>query len=107
MKKSQLATVGKILKEEFMVPNHVSAHFLAKSINVPVSYIQDIISDRKAMTVDLSTRLGKFFGLSNSYFINIFNSINEMNFEIPEEIDLTNAIRSPYAKLLKEQKLNK
>lgn len=75
MEKIQLATVGEILKEEFMVPNHISAYFLAKSIGVPVSRVQDIIHDRRTITVDTSIRLARFFGLSDTYFVNISNEI--------------------------------
>lgn len=76
MKKIELPTVGEILKEEFMEPYHISAYFLANSIGVPVSRIQDIIHNRRAITVDTSIRLGKFFGLSSTYFINIQNDID-------------------------------
>ena len=76
MKKIELPTVGEILKEEFMDPYHISAYFLANSIGVPVSRIQDIIHDRRAITVDTSIRLGKFFGVSNMYFLNIQNDID-------------------------------
>lgn len=75
MEKIELTTVGEILKEEFMVPNHISAYFLAKAIAVPVSRIQDIIHDRRTITVDTSIRLARFFGLSDTYFINISNEI--------------------------------
>lgn len=75
MEKIQLTTVGEILKEEFMVPNNISAYFLAKSIDVPVSRIQDIIHDRRTITVDTSIRLARFFGLSDTYFINLSNEI--------------------------------
>ena len=64
MKNIELPTVGEILKEEFMDPYHISAYFLANSIGVPVSRIQDILHNRRGVTLDTSIRLGKFFGLS-------------------------------------------
>lgn len=73
--KIELTTVGEILKKEFMDPNHISAYFLAKSIYVPVSRIQDLIHDRRTITVDTSIRLARFFSLSDTYFINISNEI--------------------------------
>ena len=76
MKKIELPTVGEILKEEFMEPNHISSYFLANAIEVPVSRIQDILHDRRAITIDTSIRLGRFFGLSDTYFINIQNEID-------------------------------
>lgn len=76
MKKIELPSVGEILKEEFMEPNHISAYFLANAIEVPVSRIQDILHDRRAITIDTSIRLGRFFGLSDTYFLNIQNDID-------------------------------
>ena len=76
MKKIELPSVGQILKEEFMEPYCISAYFLANAIGVPVSRIQDILHDRRAVTVDTSIRLGKFFGISNMYFLNIQNEID-------------------------------
>lgn len=76
MKKIELPTVGEILKEEFMEPNNISAYFLANSIGVPVSRIQDILHDRRAITIDTSIRLGRFFSLSDTYFLNIQNDID-------------------------------
>ena len=76
MKKIELPTAGEILKEEFMEPNHISAYFLANAIEVPVSRIQDILHERRAITIDTSIRLGRFFGLSDTYFINIQNEVD-------------------------------
>ena len=60
MSKKRIETpkVSEILLEEFMEPFGISAYRLAKDINVPVSRIQDILHDRRAITVDTSLRLG-------------------------------------------------
>ena len=71
--------ISEILLEEFMKPLHVSAYKLAKSINVPVSRIQDILHNRRKITVDTSIRLGLFFGVSETYFLNIQNDIDLRN----------------------------
>ena len=64
----QTPKISEILSEEFMKPLHVSAYKLAHSINVPVSRIQDILHDRRKITVDTSVRLGKYFGVSEMFF---------------------------------------
>ena len=74
--KIELPTVSEILVEEFMEPSGVTAYRLAKEIYVPVSRIQDIIKGRRKVTVDTSIRLGKFFGVSEKYFLNIQNDID-------------------------------
>ena len=71
MKKVELPKISEILKEEFMNPLHISAYRLAKDINVPVSRIQDILHDRRKITAETSIRLGRYFGLSDKYFLNL------------------------------------
>lgn len=81
--------VSEILKEEFMEPLDISAYKLAREIHVPVSRVQDILHGRRKITVDTSLRLAKYFGVSDSYFLDIQNDIDlrnaKMNME--EEIE--------------------
>ncbi|MDN2452983.1 HigA family addiction module antitoxin [Lactobacillus sp. UCMA15818] len=64
-----------------MEPLNFSAYALAKKINVPTSRIQDILHDRRQITVDTSVRLGRFFGVSDRYFLNLQNDIDIRNAE--------------------------
>lgn len=73
--------MSEILKLEFMKPMGLSAYRLAKGTGVPVSRIQDILHDRRKVTVDTSIRLGKFFGVSAKMFLNIQNDIDLRNTE--------------------------
>lgn len=72
-------TIGEILNEEFLMPLGISAYKLAQEINVPTSRIQDIIHNRRKITVDTSLRLAKFFGLSDGYFMSLQNDIDLRN----------------------------
>ena len=82
-------TMGKILKEEFMDPAGLSAYKLAGAIHVPTSRIQDIIHDRRKITADTSLRLAKFFGVSDSYFLDLQSDIDIriLKESMSEEID--------------------
>lgn len=60
---------------------NLSAYALAKKISVPTSRIQDILHDRRQITVDTSVRLGRFFGVSDRYFLNLQNDIDIRNAE--------------------------
>ena len=71
MTKIEIPTIGEILKEEFMVPFNLSAYRLAKDIGVPISRIQDILHNRRKITAETSIRLGIYFGLSETYFLNL------------------------------------
>ena len=79
--------ISEILWEEFMQPYGITAYKLAKSICVPVSRIQDILHDRRKITADTSIRLGRFFGVSERYFL-----------DMQTDIDIRNAkLKSTYA----------
>lgn len=72
-------TISEILREEFMEPLNLSAYKLAQLINVPTSRIQDILHNRRKITVDTSVRLGILFGVSDWYFLNLQNDIDMRN----------------------------
>ena len=76
MRRIETPKISDILKEEFMVPLKISAYRLAKDIDVPVSRIQDILHDRRKITAETSIRLGRYFGLSDKYFLNLQTDID-------------------------------
>ena len=76
MKKIPTPTMGQFLLEEYMIPLHLSAYKLAHAIHVPVSRIQDILHNRRKVTVDTSMRLGKYFGVSELLFFKIQNDLD-------------------------------
>ena len=82
-------TIGEILNEEFFMPMGLSAYKVAQAINVPVSRIQDILHDRRRITVDTSLRLAKFLGVSDDYFNSQQDDIDIRNLktELSEELD--------------------
>lgn len=93
MDKIELPTIGEILKEEFMIPLGVSAYKLAKEIGVPVSRIQDLLHNRRKITPETSIRLGRFFGVSDNYFLNLQNDIDIRDINIREH-DSINKIKT-------------
>ena len=80
-------TIGEILREEFMEPFNLSAYRVAKEIGVPTSRIQDILHDLRQITVDTSIRLGRLFGISDRYFLNLQNDIDLRNAETENSND--------------------
>ena len=88
MKKIETPKISDILREEFMIPYSLSAYRLAREINVPISRIQDLLHDRRKITAETSIKLGKYFGLSDDYFLNLQNSVDirEANTIFCEEV---------------------
>jgi len=81
-------TIGEILQEEFMNPMGISAYKLAQDIHVPTSRIQDILHDRRKITVDTSLRLARYFGVSDKYFLDMQNDIDIRNLKHGIEAEL-------------------
>lgn len=79
--------MSELLLEEFMEPMGISAYKLADAIHVPVARIQDILYDKSKITADTSLRLGRFFGVSDKYFLDIQNDLDmrEMKKSLAEE----------------------
>ncbi len=82
--------ISEILLEEFMNPLGISAYRLAKNINVPASRIQDILKDKRKITVDTSLRLARYFNVSDKYFLNLQNDIDIRNAKMTMNNELNN-----------------
>lgn len=52
---------GEILREEFLVPLKLTPHALSLALQVPAPRINDIVRERRAITVDTALRLARFF----------------------------------------------
>jgi len=62
---------GELLQEAFLTPMGISQYRLAKSIHVPARRINEIVHGERAVTADTALRLARFFGLSDSYWLNV------------------------------------
>ena len=73
MKNKRLPPIhpGEILKEEFLEPMGISQYRLAKDISVPPRRINEIVHGKRSITADTALRLGRFFGISPQFWLNI------------------------------------
>ncbi|MGD9079209.1 MAG: HigA family addiction module antitoxin [Desulfobacterales bacterium] len=62
---------GEILMEEFLKPMGISQYRLAKDITVPPRRINEIVHGKRAITADTALRLGRFFGMSPHFWLNL------------------------------------
>jgi len=62
---------GEILMEEFLEPMKISQYRLAKDINVPPRRINEIVHGKRSITADTALRLGRFFGMSPQFWLNL------------------------------------
>ena len=73
MTKKKLSPIhpGEILGEEFLKPMGISQYRLAKDISVPPRRINEIVHGKRSITADTALRLGKFFGISAQFWLNL------------------------------------
>ncbi len=62
---------GEILREDFLVPLEISTGRLAKALNVPRTRIERLVNEKTTLTADTAFRLGKYFGTSPDFWMNI------------------------------------
>lgn len=62
---------GEILVEDFICGFEITQHKLAVSIGVPPRRINEIVHGKRAITADTALRLGKYFGTSAQFWLNL------------------------------------
>jgi addiction module HigA family antidote len=62
---------GEILREEFLKPLKLTVNKLAVSLNVPQSRMALIAAEKRGITPDTALRLGRYFGNSPQFWMNL------------------------------------
>lgn len=62
---------GEILMEDFIEGFGISQNRLAVSIGVPPRRINEIVHGKRAITADTALRLGRYFGVSPEFWLNL------------------------------------
>jgi addiction module HigA family antidote len=60
---------GEVLREEFLLPLNITPHALAMALHVPAPRINDVVRERRAVTVDTALRLAQYFGNSAEFWL--------------------------------------
>ena len=62
---------GEILQEEFLVPMGISQYRLANDMGVSPRRINEIVRGARAITANTALRLGRYFGTSAQFWLNL------------------------------------
>jgi antitoxin HigA-1 len=62
---------GEVLREEYLLPLHLSAHALAMAVAVPAPRINDIVREKRGVTADTALRLARYFGTSAEFWMGL------------------------------------
>lgn len=73
---------GEILLEEFLKPMGLSQYRIAMDINVPPRRINEIVHCKRSISADTALRLGRYFGMSPQFWINL-----QAHYDLEIEVD--------------------
>ena len=73
MKNKKLPPIhpGEVLIEEFLKPMGLSQYRVAKDISVPPRRINEIVHGKRSISADTALRLGRLFGISPQFWLNL------------------------------------
>jgi addiction module HigA family antidote len=66
-----LTTPGEVLNQEFLLPLSITQYRLAKDIGISARRINEIVLGKRAITPNTALRLGKYFGVSAQFWLNL------------------------------------
>ncbi len=64
---------GEILKEEFLEPLHITQTQLAKDLNTSFRAINELINQKRGITVEMALKLAKYFNTTAQLWLNLQN----------------------------------
>ena len=62
---------GEVLLEEFLKPMNITQYRLAKDLSVPPRRVNEIVLRKRGITADTALRLGRYFGTSEQFWLNL------------------------------------
>jgi len=62
---------GEVLREEFLAPLAMSANALAIRLRVPAPRVNDLVREKRGVSVDTALRLARFFNTTPEFWLNL------------------------------------
>ena len=87
-----LPRMSEFLLEEFMIPLNLTTRDVSDGIGISEKELQALLSDKQEMTLELSEKLGKYFGVSEMLFYNIQQDLKNRAEALEQEEKLTRSI---------------
>lgn len=83
---------GRLLKRE-LAARKLSANRLSLDIGVPSGRITDILNGRRAITADTAVRLGRYFGNSAQFWLDLQAQYEIAMVERDKGVEITRRVR--------------
>ncbi len=65
---------GEIIKEEYLAPLDMSVNALAIALRIPAPRINDVVRQKRAISVDTALRLARYFSTTAQFWLNLQTS---------------------------------
>ncbi len=65
---------GEIIKEEYLEPLNMSVSALALALRVPAPRINDVIKQKRGVSLDTALRLSRYFNTTPQFWMNLQNN---------------------------------
>ena len=62
---------GEILRDDFLLPLGLGVYRLARALKIPRPRLNDLVRGRRGVSVDTAIRLGRYFGTTPEFWINL------------------------------------
>ena len=62
---------GEIIKEEYLEPLSMSVNALAVALRVPASRINDVVRQKRGVSIDTALRLARYFNTTAQFWMNL------------------------------------
>ena len=62
---------GEIIKEEYLKPLSMSVSALAVALRVPASRINDVVRQKRGVSIDTALRLARYFNTTAQFWMNL------------------------------------
>ena len=64
---------GEILREEFLKPLSISQSQLAKALHTSFRAVNELVNEKRGITVEMALKLAKYFGTTPQLWLNLQN----------------------------------
>ena len=87
---------GEILKEEFLEPLSLTQSTLAKDLNTSFRAINELVNEKRGITVEMALKLAKYFETTPQLWLNLQNEYDLYKVSNKKE-EVINLVK-PYSK---------
>jgi antitoxin HigA-1 len=92
MKRNVVVHPGRLLKRE-LIARELSANRLALDVGVPSGRITDILNGRRSITADTAVRLGRYFGNSAQFWLDLQSQYDIAVVEREHGVEIARRVR--------------